>query len=64
MTANGIKEWTIGEGDFHHSEETDYESKFRNARKDIRSFETKLKICLAISGACVLVFFLEWMTRI
>jgi len=64
MTANGMKEWTVGKGDFHHSEETDYESKFRKARKDVRSFENRIKLFFAITGVGVLVVLLEWMTKI
>lgn len=64
MTANGIKEWTVGKGDFQHSEETDYESKFRHARKDVRSFENRIKVFFAITGLSVFVVLLEWMTRL
>ncbi len=64
MTANGMKEWTVGKGDYRHSEETDYESKFRNARKDVRSFENRIKLFFAITGVGVLVVLLEWMTKI
>jgi hypothetical protein len=64
MTANGIKEWTVGKGDFHHSDETDYEKKFRRAQKDTRTFETRIKLFFAISGMSVLVILLELVTRL
>ena len=64
MTANGVKEWSVGNGDFHHSEETDYEKKFRHAQKDTKSFEKKIKIFFAISGMSVLVILLELVTRL
>jgi len=63
MTANGIKEWTVGNGDFHHNDDTDYEKKFRRAKKDNQSFETKIKVFFAISGMGILVLLLELMTR-
>jgi len=64
ITANGIKEWTVGKGDFQYSEETDYEKKFRDAQKDTRSLKNKIKIFFAISGMSALVILLELVTRL
>lgn len=63
MTANGIKEWTVSKGDFHHSDEIDYEKKFHSAKQEHKTFETKVKVFFALTGISALVLLLEFMTK-
>ncbi len=63
MNARTLKEWTVSHGDFERSKDTDYESKFKNAKGHKKDLEKKIVIAFSISGLLMVIMVLELITR-
>ena len=64
MNAKILKEWTVSNGDFKRSNETDYESNFMNAKSQKKGFEKKFLMAFSISGLVLILLVLELVTKV